>query len=513
MQPVESVAVADARPPVGRSSYREILVSTLLIGGSTGVNAVVSLLRTKAFALLLGPSGVGLLGVLTSLADVARSAAELGINSSGVKQIAAAAATGDARRVALTARVLRRAALGLGLLGATGLVLLAEPLARLTFGDASRAPLVAGLSLVVALRLLADGQSALLQGLRRVGALARLNVLGPLLGTLLAVPLVWRWGLDAVLPALVAVGAGGLAMSWWYSRREAIEPVEATVSQRLQVLRGLLGLGSAFMASALLMAASAYLVRLLVLRDGGESDAGLYQAAWGISGLVVGFVLQAMGADFYPRLVGAIDRHEDCNRLVNEQTRVGLLLALPGVVGTLVLAPLALWLLYSPAFSGAVELLRWMCLGMALRILTWPVGYIVVAAHRPVLFASLEAAWTVVNVGLVALCLPRWGLEGAGMAFLGAYAVHALLLLPVVRRLTGFRWTPANRRGAAGFVVVVAAVFVAQQALAPLPATLFGLAVLAAATAQSVRAVLTLLPAHQLPARLRRFRPREEAAP
>jgi PST family polysaccharide transporter len=67
-----------------RSSYREILVSTLLIGGSSGVNVLISLLRVKAFALLLGPAGVGLLGVLQSLADLVRSAAELGINSSGV---------------------------------------------------------------------------------------------------------------------------------------------------------------------------------------------------------------------------------------------------------------------------------------------------------------------------------------------------------------------------------------------------------------------------------------------
>lgn len=493
----------------GRTSYRDILVSTALIGGSSGLNVLIAVVRTKAFAVLLGPGGIGVISVLNALSDVARSAAALGVNSSGVRQIAAAAAIGDAQRVALISRVLRRGAMVLGLAGALGLVLLAQPLSQLTFGTSGHAALIALVSLVVLLRVIADAQTALLQGLRRIADLARINLLAPLLGTAASIPIIWYWGSDGIAPALVAVAALSTLVSWQFSRQVAVEPLRATRTAALCEARQLLRLGSAFLASALLMSASAYAVRLLVLREGGEAAAGLYHAAWTVSGLYVGFVLQAMAADFYPRLVGAIDRNDECNRLVNEQLHVVLLLAMPGMVATLVLAPLVITLLFTEAFAGAAGLLRWMCLGMGLRIVTWPIGYIVVAKNRPLVFASVEAAWSAVCVTLSWLCLDRFGLDGAGIAFTGAYACHALVLWPIVRRLSGFRLSRQNRLAVLALAAVLVAVFETQRTLAPLHSSLIGIAALAACTAHAVREVLFLLPEQQLPSRLRRLRRKE----
>ena len=66
----------------------------------------------------------------------------------------------------------------------------------------------------------------------------------------------------------------------------------------------LLKLGFAFMASGFLMIGAGYAVRMMLARQIGLEAAGLYAAAWTLGGLYVNFVLQAMGADFYPRLVG-----------------------------------------------------------------------------------------------------------------------------------------------------------------------------------------------------------------
>ncbi len=48
----------------------------------------------------------------------------------------------------------------------------------------------------------------------------------------------------------------------------------------------------------------------------------------------VNIVLQAMGADFYPRLAGVANNDPECNRLTNEQAQVSMLLAAPGVSAT-----------------------------------------------------------------------------------------------------------------------------------------------------------------------------------
>ena len=94
------------------------------------------------------------------------------------------------------------------------------------------------------------------------------------------------------------------------------------------------------MLSGLLMMGASYGVRAIILRMEGLDAAGFYAAAWTLGGLYVGIILQAMGADFYPRLVGVAEDNRECNRLVNEQTLVSLLLAGPGVIGTIIFAPL-----------------------------------------------------------------------------------------------------------------------------------------------------------------------------
>ena len=76
--------------PAKKHSYGQILKSTALIGGSSAVNIVIGIVRTKAMAMLLGPAGFGLMGVYGAIIDVAQSIAGMGINSSGVRQIASA---------------------------------------------------------------------------------------------------------------------------------------------------------------------------------------------------------------------------------------------------------------------------------------------------------------------------------------------------------------------------------------------------------------------------------------
>src|SRR6476659_10761396 len=98
--------------------YAGIPRSTALIGGSTLANVAMGIARSKAMALLLGPGGVGLFGIYGSIADVAQSLAGMGIQSSGVRQIAEAVGSDDVARIARTATVLRRVAIGLGVIGA-----------------------------------------------------------------------------------------------------------------------------------------------------------------------------------------------------------------------------------------------------------------------------------------------------------------------------------------------------------------------------------------------------------
>lgn len=494
----------------GSGSYGEILRSTGVIGGVTLLNMALGVVRAKAMAVLLGPAGFGLMGIYLSVADLARGIASMGVSSSGVRQIAASVATSDAQRIARTARVLRMLTVVLGVAGALLLAALATPVSVLTFGTGEQAAAVSLLAVAVLLRIVAEGQSALLQGMRRLGDLARSSLLGALIGTIASIPLVYLLRERGVVPAIVAISAASLLTSWWFSRRlRAADAGPLRWPQFAGESIAMLKLGVAFMASGLLTIGAAYVVRLIVLRQGGLEEAGLYQAAWTLGGLYAGLVLQAMGTDFYPRLVAVIGRHGEANRIVNEQTTASLLLAAPGVIATLTFAPWVLSLFYSEAFVVATETLRWMGLGMALRIVTWPLGYVVVAKNDQRAFFATELLWTAANLAMSWFFVQWWGLAGAGIAFFVSYLLHWAMVHALARRSTGFEYDRTTGANLLVYAALLVAVAVGFRTLPPAWATLLGALATAASAAYSVRMLLRLSSSDGMPASLRRlFRPR-----
>ncbi len=486
-----------------KHSYGEILKSSVLVGGSSFLNIAISIVRTKAIAILLGPPGFGLFGLFGSVADLTQGLAGLGVNSSGVRQIAESVGTGDELQIARTTAVLRRTSIVLGLLGATFLLLLSGLVSRLTFGSAREAAAVALLSLAVLLRLISAGQGALIQGTRRIADLAKMNVLGALFGLFTSVPLVYVFRERGVVPSLISVAAMTLLTSWWYSRKISIRKTTVSLTQIYQEARELLKLGSVFMASGFMTLGVAYFIRITILHEVGFAATGLYQSAWNLGGFYVGIILQAMGADFYPRLTASINKEEEANRLVNEQTLVGMLVAAPGVLATLSFAPLLVALFYSAKFGAAVGVLRWICLGAMLQVITWPMGFITIAKGRQGFFFFSEFAWTVVAVALALFCVKHYGLEGAGVAFFGSYVFHALLTYPIARHLTGFRWSSHNFRIGTVFFVVIAFVFAALYVLPTIWAAGIGVLTSVITTAYSVKTLLTLSPSKGFPRHLR----------
>lgn len=498
-----SAPVDEASTPVEKSSsYAQILRSSLLIGGSSAIGIVLSLVRNKAMALMLGPAGFGLMSLYTAIMDVTRSIAEMGVNQSGVRQIAEAAAKGGMERVAITAYVLRRTSVLLGAIGAIGLLVFAEQAATVSFGDAGRANAVRLLAGAVLFKLVMDGQCALLQGLRRIGDLAKVQILGNLFVTIAVIGLVYVVGEHGIVPAMLVSGALGVASAAWYVRRLQIPAPSLRFSAISHEASALLKLGLAFMVSAFVSMGAAYAVRAIVVNDSGLHAAGLYQSAWAVGGMYVGIVLQAMGTDFYPRLVGAIDDVSARNRLTNEQMVVSLLLAGPGILATVALAPLALHILYSGDFQGAAETLRWICVGMALRIVTWPPGYLIVSMNERWVFMGTEIAWGLVNVVLTLGLVRYVGLEGAGLAFAASYALHGAVVYAIVRKRYAFRMARTTFWASVAFLASIAAVLAGYYALDDRVANVFGVGVTLAVTIAALRAFLTILPRERIPGRI-----------
>lgn len=422
-------------------SYRQILRSTSIIGGASVINIGLGLLRMKAAAVLLGPAGVGLIGLLNSLAGTASTIASLGFGTVGTRQIAEAVGREDAAAMAAARRALFWGTLVLSLLGGVAFWVLRDVLAARVIGDAALASEVGWLTLVVVLTVAAGSQTALLNGMRRMGDLARVSVLSGLLSTAIGVAALMLWGREGLMLFVIAAPVASFFLGHVYvARLPKIQAPSTPLPELARQWRILAKLGGAFMVAGLAVTVGQLLVRTLVQRQLGGDALGYFQAASTISMTYIGFVLGAMGTDYYPRLTAAIHDHAAVNRMVNEQTEVALLLAGPVFLAMLGLAPWVIELLYSSSFHAAADVLRWQILGDILKVASWPLGFIILAGGRGMVFMLTEALAMSVFVVLTSLGLSMFGVVATGMAFLGMYAIYLPLVYWLARKRTGFKW-------------------------------------------------------------------------
>ncbi len=380
------------------ASYRRILKSSSIIGGSSVINILIGLVRTKVLAMLLGPAGMGLVGLYTALMGTASTIATMGVGTVGARQIAEAIGKEDAHALAVARRALFLGTLILASSGALVVWTLREVLAVRVLGGLEHTPVVGWLALGVALSVAGAAQGALMQGMRNIGNMAKLSVYSAILNTLCGIGLLWHWGSNA-LWAFVLVGPmlSFLLGHFYVARLPKLPTSNISLKEITAQWHTLLRLGFAFMAAGLVGTLVQLWIRLSVNNSLGLDAVGHYQAASSISMQYIGFVLGAMGADYYPRLTAVIHDKAAATRLVNEQTEIALLLSAPVFIAMMGLAPWLIHLLYATGFTPAIEVLRWQILGDVLKVASWPLGFILLAAGDGNAFFCTETASFCVN--------------------------------------------------------------------------------------------------------------------
>lgn len=432
-----------------QGSHGQILRSSSIIGASSLGSIVLGLVRTKVAAVLLGPGGVGLIGIYTNLITTASGIAALGFGTAGVRSIADAGANQDRGALAAAWRALSLGTIALACVGSAVFWLAGRPIAQAVLGDAGYGHDVSWLAIGVLLTVLAGAQTAKLNGFRRIGDIAYVNVLSAICATILAVAAVLAFGRRGLLAFVLALPVSTCLIGYAYARRVRIHSSDSrspTFGQLAAQWLALGRVGVGVMVAAITSTGGALIVRAIIDRKLGAASLGQFQAAWAISMTYVGYVLTAMATDYFPRLAAAAHDKEAANRLINEQLEVALLGAGPIIVGMLALAPWVVTLLYSHKFGAAVAILHWQVLGDVFKVASFPIAYLMLAMSSSGLYIAVEVIFMGAVVGVTWFGLPAVGLQITGVAVLVAYVVYFLCAYLVARRLTSFQLTKQAAR-------------------------------------------------------------------
>jgi antigen flippase len=416
------------------------------MGVSAGITLILSMVKVKFAAVSIGAGGVGLSASFMAIQNIIGTLAGLGISSSAVREIAVPLSLGDQITIARKIFIIRRISWIAGFVGMISLVLLSRNVSEFTFGHHEYTLDISMLGLTILFLNITGGEVALIQGTRKIDILAKANVISAIIATILSIVFLAAFGVHGIAPSLVLASITQFIVTWNYSRHIKFEKVTITTREALFEAKGMLPLGLVMMFNSLLISIVNYIAIVLITNQEGIIAVGIYSAAFALSGMLINFVLNSIAVDYYPRLTGLISDKKAMNLLVNEQAQIAILLALPGLIITMALGPWLIDIFYSNEFYRAVKLIHWFTLGCMAKVVSWSLGFVMLAMGKSKLFLITETSFNLLHIILIFFGLRYFELEGVAMAFFIIYLGYSATMYYVCKRLMNFTWSFSTLR-------------------------------------------------------------------
>lgn len=424
-----------------QSSYRSIFKATSLFGSVQLFQIIIQIVKSKFIAILLGPAGVGIIGLYQSGILLVQNITNMGLASSAVRDVSEAFGLKDYHRINLVITTIRRLVWGTGLLGMIALAVFSPLLSKASFGNYDYTIPFIFLSVTLLLDQISAGQKVVLQGMRKLKELAKCSVIGSTFGLLVSVPLYYLLGVKGIVPTLFLNSICTLSVSWLYSRKIPVQKIEQSTKETFKQGRLMLVMGISMSLSGIFNTAASYVIRAYIQFVDGVEVVGLFQAGFMIMSTYVGLVFNAISTDYYPRLAAVNKDNSKCKEIINQQGEMASLILVPMLTICLVFMPVILNVLYSNEFLRANDYISWACIGMYLRLASWVISFSFVAKAESKLFMLNEALACSYYVLFSVVGYYLGGLTGVGIAFTLQYLVYLIQVYLIARKRYQFRFS------------------------------------------------------------------------
>ena len=421
-----------------KSSFQQIFKATSVYGGVQVFNILITIVRSKLVAVLLGPAGMGIFGLLTTTLGLMSSLTNLGLARSAVRDISTSNSTNNEEKISETVSVFQKLVWVTGILGMLLTLIFSPLLSYFTFGNYDYSVAFMLLSGTLLIGQLTVGQSVLLQGLRKISWLAKAGIYSSVVGLLTTIPLYYLYGVKGIVPAIILSSISIYIIQQYFAKRILIRKKPISFKEAFQKGNGMIKLGVVLSINGLISTGASYLIRIFISHSGSLEDVGLYTAGFAIINTYVGMVFSAMITDYYPRLAAVHQETSKYNELINQQIEVAIYIISPLICGFLVFINWIIILIYSSKFLPIMEMIHWGILAIFFKTLGWAIGVLLAAkGHSKHLFWNEIIA----NAYLLLFNIAGyyfWGLKGLGISFLAGYFLHFLQIYFFTKIKYGF---------------------------------------------------------------------------
>ena len=374
----------------------ELFRAIIKVGSGSLVSMFMSAVMMKLIAVFFGPSGVGLFSIYRQIQQLFISIATLSGNTAIVQGISSRDETESNIYIATIGKVF----IFTVLLTIVLYVYFAGHLFNIFFSDQKSITLEFFLLCLIpsVLSCLSVFLLSILNGCRKIGAVAIQQMVGTSAAALFVYPYSLFFNENHIY-IIVAISFlfSMLTSLYFFSKYKLIYKLKFVFNSCWDISSfkafASIAIGSLLVGAS--GAATLFYVRLTVLKNGGLTDAGLFDSAWSISMTYVVLLLGAFSTYYLPKISSIVDIDER-NELISLVLKLASILSMILVSLVIIFKPLIIVILYSESFSPSLNLMQWMLIGDYIKVLGWVLSIPLIAYMRTFMYVFISTIFNVI---------------------------------------------------------------------------------------------------------------------
>lgn len=412
---------------IDKKTHNKIFKSISIFGSVQAIQMVCKIVSVKITTVILGPSGVGLIGLIDNVINLITQGSSFGIQTIGTQLIAKDRGNKSNQKVLCLWMFI------CGLLAGLFCFIFSGFLSKITFDSDAYSLHFKALSVYFVFYAFINFSIIVLKGLNEIKKLVQYQIFSVVLISLSTIGCYLLWGIDGIFPAFIANSLVAFFIYFFYLWKLKLTQIDISKSEFLLQGKYLFSKGSLLALNGVFGLVCFFVIRLY-LKQNNPEYLGFYEAANLYLISYFGIIFTSLASDYFPVLTNKFSQKEDVNSYVNIQIQTSILISTPLILIMYSCYDFIIPLLTSKAFLPVKEILLFGLISILCKTINYPLGYIVLAIDDTKNYFYQNIIGDILNVILIFIFFHFFGLIGVGLAMFVQYFGFNFYLLHFVSK-------------------------------------------------------------------------------
>ena len=416
-----------------KNTHNKIFKSISIFGSVQAIQMVCKVISIKITSVILGPSGVGLIGLIDNVINLITQGSSFGIQTIGTQLIA------KERENKKNQKVLAFWMLLCGILAALFCFIFSGFLSRMVFDSLVYSLHFKVLSVYFVLYAIINFSIIVLKGLNEIKKLVQYQIYSVIFVSIATIFCYWFWGINGIFPAFIANSIVTFLVYLVYLWKLNLNQISISKAEIVNQGKYLFSKGSLLAINGVFGLVCFFLIRLY-LKENSPENLGFYDIANLFLVSYFGIIFTSLAGDYFPTLTHKVSQKDDINSFVNIQIQTSILIATPLILIMYFGCDFIIAMLTSSDFLPVREILLFGLISILCKTINYPVGYIVLAIDDTKSYFYQNIIGDILNVILIVVLFHYFGLIGIGLAMFIQYFGFNFYLLHFVSKRNLFQF-------------------------------------------------------------------------